>query len=187
MSAHQATPIWLHDLQHGRRSAKERAFEAFLDAWHARLYAFIRRMMGNHEDAADVTQETLIQVFRSASQFQGRSAFSTWVYTIASRKALDAIEKRNRLRTLNFDELFVANEVALQSDVGFNGDEVERRLHAAVAALPPRQRQVFTLRYFEGLSFAEIAEMTDLSEGSLKASYHHAAAKIKLHVTAECS
>ncbi len=183
MTVTRNIPIWLHDLQHGRRKAKERAFEAFLDAWHARLYRYIRRMMGNHEDAADVTQETLIQVYRSAERFEGRSAFSTWVYTIASRKALDALEKRNRHRTLEFDEAFAQARTTLATDVLFTGDEIERRLHAAVVALPPRQRQVFTLRYFEALPFADIAEMTDLTEGALKASYHHAVKKITQHVT----
>lgn len=183
MAVNQATPIWLHDLQHGRRKAKERAFEAFLDAWHARLYSYIRRMMGNHEDAADVTQETLIQIYRSAERFEGRSAFSTWVFTIASRKALDALEKRNRQRTLDFDEAYPLAHAALAADVLFTGDEIERRLHAAVIALPPRQRQVFTLRYFENLPFAAIAELTNLTEGSLKASYHHAVKKITQHVT----
>lgn len=184
MAEETAIPIWLNDLQHGRRKEKERAFRSFLDTWHQRLYHFVRRLMGNHDDAADVTQETLIAVFRSAAQFEGRSAFSTWVYTIASRKALDALEKRSRQQTIGFEEAFHAAEVALMADAHFSGDEVERQLHAAVAALPPRQRQVFVLRYFENLPFAEIAAATGVSEGSLKASYHHAALKIKQHVTA---
>ncbi len=178
-----AIPIWLHDLQRGRRRAKERAFESFLDVWHERLYAYCRRMMGNHEDAADVTQETLIQVFKSAGQFEGRSAFSSWVFAIASRKALDALKRRNRDRTIGLEEGFLQAKAALQADALFSGDDAEVRLHAAIATLPARQRQVFNLRYYEGLPFAEIAGMTGITEGSLKASYHHAAQKIKSHLT----
>jgi len=181
--AHDRTfPIWLHDLQHGRRKAKERAFEAFLDAWHERIYLCSRRMLGNHEDAADATQEVLIQVYKSAEQFAHRSAFSTWVYAIATRKALDALERRKRHRSCTFDEAFFESERALQVDPFFDGDDAARNLHAAIQALPARQNQVFVLRYFEELSYAEIAEMTGVSEGSLKASYHHAVAKIKSQV-----
>jgi RNA polymerase sigma-70 factor (ECF subfamily) len=178
-----SVPIWLPDLQRGRRRAKERAFEAFLDAWHERLYAHCRRMMGNHEDAADVTQETLIQVYKSASQFEGRSSFSTWVFTIASRKSLDALKRRKRDRTIAFEDAYSEAHAALQSDVHFSGDDAELQLHAAIAALPPRQRQVFNLRYFEELPFSQIAALTGTTEGSLKASYHHAAQKIKSFVT----
>lgn len=182
MAARHEHPIWLHDLQHGRKRAKERAFNAFLEVWHQRLYAYSRRMMGNHEDAADVTQEVLVQVFKSAHQFAGRSAFSSWVYAVAGRKALDALKKRNRERTLDFDESYTLARAALQADALFSGDEAELALHAAIAALPPRQRQVFTLRYFDGLPFAEIASITGTSEGNLKAAYHHAATKIKSFV-----
>lgn len=181
--AHDRTfPVWLHDLQHGRRKAKERAFESFLDAWHERIYHCHRRMLGNHEDAADATQETLVQVFNSAAQFAHRSAFSTWVYTIATRKALDALERRKRQRTLSFEEAYLERERALEADPLFDGDETARQLHAAIEALPSRQNQVFVLRYFEELPYSEIAEMTGISEGSLKASYHHAVAKIKSQV-----
>jgi RNA polymerase sigma factor (sigma-70 family) len=179
MKGNPAHPIWLAALQNGHHQAKEKAFMAFLDVWHVRIYEFIRRMMGNHEDAQDVTQETLVQVFKSAHQFKGQSAFSSWVFTIASRKSLDALKRRKRTMPLEFDDAFAIADADLQSDALFSGDEAERWLHAALAALPPRQRQVFTLRYFEALPYSEIASMTGTSEGSLKASYHHAVVKIK--------
>lgn len=182
MAKTKMVPIWLFDLQHGKRKAKERAFERFLDDWHRPIYACVRRMLGNHEDAADATQETLIQVFKSAGQFEGRSAFSTWVYAIATNKAHDALKKRQRHRSLNLEEAFLEASEALQSDPWFDGDEAMRRLHAAIEVLPARQNQVFVLRYFESLSYAEISEILGTSEGSLKASFHHAAAKIKSHV-----
>lgn len=67
----------------------------------------------------------------------------------------------------------------IDSDPYFNGNELQRRLHKAIQKLPPKQRTVFLLRYFDELSYEDISRITGTSVGSLKASYHHAYVKIK--------
>jgi RNA polymerase sigma-70 factor (ECF subfamily) len=67
----------------------------------------------------------------------------------------------------------------LSQDTLYDGDEIQRRLDAAVAALPEKQKVVFILKYFEDKKYSEIAEITGTSEGALKASYHHAVNKVK--------
>lgn len=175
-------PDWLEDLKTSASpERREQAFRRFLAEWQRPVYRFVRRMLLWHEDADDVTQETLIQVARSVDGFRGESAFGTWLFQVANRKALDhlAAAKRRRALSLSRTPGMADHLAALAADPHFDGDEAERRLHAGLACLPPRQKQVFILRYFEGLPYAEIAAITRLSEGSLKASYHHAAHKLK--------
>lgn len=181
-------PDWLEDLKPSAApDVRERAFRLFLAEWQRPVYRFVRRMLVVHEDADDVTQETLIQVARSVEGFRGESAFSTWLFQVANRKALDhlAAAKRRRALSLSRAPGMEDHLAALAADPFFDGDEAERRLQAGLACLPPRQKQVFILRYFEALPYAEIARITRLSEGSLKASYHHAAGKLKQFLVLE--
>lgn len=178
-------PDWLNHLQStASRADRERAFRAFLHEWQVPIYRFARRMVDSHEAADEVTQETLIQVYKSIDSFRGDSAFSTWVFSIANRKALDFIRSTARRWKLfqRLPEDFNDHLRALEADAHFTGSEAELKLHAAIATLPPRQRQVFVMRYFEDLAYQEIAQITSLTEGALKASYHHAASKIRRHI-----
>ena len=181
-------PEWLFDLSPtAPADRRERAFRAFLATWQQPIYRFIRRMVLTHEDADDVTQETLVQVARSVDSFRGEAAFSTWLYQIANRKALDhiAAKQRRAARWTRWAPQMEDRLAALSADPHFDGEDAERRLHAGLACLPPRQKQVFILRYFEEMPYAEMAIITQRSEGSLKASYHHAAEKLKKLVLQE--
>jgi RNA polymerase sigma-70 factor (ECF subfamily) len=134
----------------------------------------LRRLLGNHEDAADAAQTTFIKVHNSLHTFAFKSKLSSWIFTISTRQGLDLIRKR---RTTEVDfETHLAN---IQSDIYFNGNEATEKIHAAVLSLPEKQRVVFILKYFEGLDYKSISDATNTSVGSLKASYHHAKQKIK--------
>ena len=74
-------------------------------------------------------------------------------------------------------------EARLEADPFFDGDEAERKLHAALQILPARQREVFTLRYFQEMAYADIAQLTGTSEGAAKASFFHAKNKVQAHLT----
>ncbi|MGA1374051.1 MAG: RNA polymerase sigma factor [Flavobacteriales bacterium] len=177
-------PVWLEELQHPRSSAaRERAFRQLIAEFQLPVYRPVRRLLGNHADADDATQETFIQVHRSIGSFRREAPFQAWILTIAGRKALDLIARR-RTREMSLDMAFEQAERALVADPLFHGDAAERALHAAVLALPERQRQVFVLRYFDEVPYAEIATTTGVTEGALKASYHHAAEKVRRFVTA---
>ena len=79
-------------------AARERAFRDVLRAWQAPLYGHLRRMLGNHEDAADVMQDAFVKFLRNIDDFRGDSALYSWLHTIANRTALDALRKRQRDR-----------------------------------------------------------------------------------------
>ena len=95
--------------------------------------------------------------------------------TFLSQKA-----KKNNLSSQELQEKTIQN---LQSDVYFEGDEIQLKLHKAIALLPEKQQLIFKMKYFEELKYEEISEILGTSVGGLKASYHHATKKIEAFVT----
>lgn len=154
--------------------AKERAFLDAVDACQKPIYYFVRRMVNNHEDANDICQNTFVIAWEKWDQFKGQSKISTWLHTIAYREALRNIERQSKTTNL------VNHHTQTSNDFPFDGDEILMALEAALHRLPEKQKAVFILRYFEEKSYEEIAAITDTSVGALKASYHHAAEKIKV-------
>lgn len=168
---------------HSHPPYRERAYAQCMDQWHKPIYEFLRTMLGNHEDAADATQETFIQVVRSIRSFRKESKFSTWLYSVARRKGLDTLRgrKQRMLRLAHQSPEQWSNHFT--ADPYFNGTEAQLQLHAAVQALPERQREVFVLRYFQELPYAEISQLTGASEGAVKASFFHAKHKVQEAIT----
>lgn len=163
----------------GRRAAFERLVRDYKEA----VYFHIRRMVLNHDDANDLTQEVFIKVWRSMDRFRGESKLYTWLYRIATNACLTHLEKNKRFYNVSFDDVENQLQQALREDPLFTADDILLRLQVALASLPDKQRAVFVMRYYDELSYAEIAEITGTSEGALKASYHHAAKKIEAHLT----
>jgi RNA polymerase sigma-70 factor (ECF subfamily) len=162
-----------------RRAAFERLVRDYKEA----VYFHIRRMVLNHDDANDLTQEVFIKVWRSMDRFRGESKLYTWLYRIATNACLTHLEKNKRFYNVSFDDVENQLQQALREDPLFTADDILLRLQVALASLPDKQRAVFVMRYYDELSYAEIAEITGTSEGALKASYHHAAKKIEAHLT----
>lgn len=159
----------------------EKGFRLLMTKYQERLYWHIRRMVVEHEDANDVVQNCFIKVYRSITKFEGKSKLYTWLYRIATNEAITFLNRKNRKATSSIDdeELSLANN--LKADVYFDGDQAQIRLQEALHQLPEKQRAVFNLRYFDEMSYKEMAEVMDTSVGALKASYHHAVKKIELH------
>jgi RNA polymerase sigma-70 factor (ECF subfamily) len=143
-----------------------------------RIYGLSRRMLGNDQDAQDATQETLIAVVRGLPRFDGRSAFATWAYRIATNTALDELRRRRRRPvprsggaegSTSFHEasLTHATHLTTWSDTG---DAVGARLDVdtALARLPEEQRAAVVLRDLLDLDYAEIAEVLDIPIGTVR-------------------
>lgn len=134
-----------------------------------RVYGLSFRFMGNDADAWDATQEVFIRLMRKASQFQGRSAFSTWLYRMCVNVCKDQLRKKKRLP----DPTEVLPVVSEATEVGSRLD-VER----ALASLPQDQRAPLVLRVFEDLSYKEIAEALELPIGTVKSRIARARAQL---------
>ncbi|MGB3546448.1 MAG: sigma-70 family RNA polymerase sigma factor [Saprospiraceae bacterium] len=148
-----------------------------------RLRAHIQRMVTSREDTDDVLQLTLIKIYRGVDKFAGRSSFYTWIYRIATNESLTWLEKRRRRTSFSLEDEANWVDRELRAADYFDGDAAQRKLQAAVAGLPDRQRAVFQLRYYDEMPYRQMAEIFDLTEGALKASYHHAAQKVSAYLT----
>jgi RNA polymerase sigma-70 factor (ECF subfamily) len=178
--AEYSQPLWLEGLKSKNLSVKNRAFQAMMDEWQKRVYTHLYHLVGNHADADDATQETFIQLLMAIHTFEARSQFSTWLYTIAHRKGIDTLRKRNRINKHIVEDSEIRSlSVASPAAQALNAEQISRLLEQAIQRLPIRQKQVFLLHYYEGQSFKQIGEITGITSGALKASYHHARKKIE--------
>jgi RNA polymerase sigma-70 factor (ECF subfamily) len=146
------------------------ALEQLLRAQHERIHAVCRRITGNESDAADATQEALIAVVRGLHRFDGRSAFSTWVYRIATNASLDELRRRKRrpLSVVRDDERsdHEASDPSWHRpfDQIIDREEVE----AALLGVPEDFRVPVVLRDVADLDYAEIAETLRVPVGTVK-------------------
>lgn len=158
---------------------QEEAFRIIVDDYSERLYWHLRRYTCSHEDADDLLQEVFIKVWAALPSFREEARLFTWLYKVATNEALNWLRKKRVRAALEFSHLDEQLENRIDEDAHFDGNELQRELHKAIARLPDKQKLVFTMRYFDELPYEDIAEITGTSVGALKASYHHAYAKIR--------
>ncbi len=158
---------------------KEYAFNLLLRKYSDRLYWHIRKMVGDHDATNDLLQNTWVKVWKFLPTFKGESSIYTWLYRIATNETLTYLkkEKLRNVLSLSSKESSLANKI--EADPYFSGDKLQIELHKAILKLPPKQKAVFNLKYFEEMKYEEIVKILGGSVGSLKASYHHAYTKIK--------
>lgn len=161
---------------------KAKAFEYLVLRYQKKLYWHIRHLVISHDDTDDILQETFIKVFKSIDSFREESSLFSWMYRIATNQALDFLKKKAREKHCSFEDFQQERVTQLQSDVYFEGDEIQLKLQKAIACLPEKQQIVFKMKYFEELKYEEISAILGTSVGALKASYHHAVEKIKIYV-----
>lgn len=166
-------------------ATRERGFRLLMDAYQERLYRHVRRIVHTHADADDALQNAFIKVFRSVEKFRGQSKLYTWLYRIATNEAITVLQQRKKRSTADFDDEEIGLENRLTADPHFNGDAAQIILYRAIETLPDKQREVFRLRYFEEMPYAEMSDLLDTSVGALKASYHHAVKKVESYVSAQ--
>ena len=157
----------------------QKGFEILLNTYQKKLYHHVRQMVYLHEDAEDVLQNVWLKVYKNIQNFRGDSQLSTWLYRIATNESIDLIKKRSKqkkISQLEYQEKAINN---LKADQYFDGDQMTVKLHQAIVQLPEKQQLVFRLRYFEELSYKQIADITGTSESALKSSYHFAVKKIE--------
>lgn len=166
----------LHD-----KKTRDSAFSEIVTLYSEKLYWVIRHIVGSHDDADDVVQETFIKAWNKIDYFRGDSQIGTWLHRIAVNEALDHL-RREKKHLENDVELTNTSDSTTFADKYFDGDETERLLREAMNTLPEAQRAVFALKYFEDKPYKEISQILGTSEGGLKANYHYAVEKIKKHL-----
>jgi len=161
---------------------RERFFNDIVKEYGQRLYWHVRTMVGSHEDTDDLVQEIYIKIWNALPSFRGEAHLYTWLYRIATNETLNFLRKKKLLSVLRFDALETTAENIISGNPFFDGDKAEAKLTAAIMKLPPRQRAVFVMRYYDEMPYEQIALILETSVSSLKSSYHFAQEKIKLSI-----
>lgn len=159
------------------KESPERGFRMLMMKYQEPLYWHIRRLVVSHDDAQDAAQETFVRIYRSFDQYRGDCSFRSWIYRIATNEALRIISKR-RQEVVSLESAATGvNLIQGDNYIDFD-DKVAVKLQKAILTLPPKQQLAFNLRYYDELSFEEIARIADSTPTSIKASYHVAKEKI---------
>lgn len=154
-------------------------FNMLVRTYQQRVYWLVRKMVIDHDDADDLTQEIFIKLHRSIDNFRGDSQLFTWIYRIATNECLSHLSKKKRRFILPIEDVTEQLVSTLDTSPHITGDEIQKKLQKALLTLPDKQRLVFNLKYFEEMPYEEMAEITKTSVGALKASFHHAVKKIE--------
>lgn len=153
------------------------AFEKLIEIYQKKIFNLAYRIVGNFDDAGDLTQEALIRIFKSIANFKEQSSFSTWVYRITTNVCLDEIRKKKNRRMLSLDEEIHVEDGEMKRQIMSDDplpDEVAEReelrsiVSSAIDSLPEEQRIMITLRDIQGLSYDEIAEVLNCPAGTVK-------------------
>lgn len=155
------------------------AFNLLVRQYQQKVYWHIRKMVIDHEDANDLTQDTFIKVWKGLENFKGDSQLFTWLYRIATNECLNHLAKKKRRFFLPINDITEELSNKLEDTNMISGDEIQLKLQKALLTLPDKQRLVFNMKYYDELKYEDIAEITGTSVGALKASYHLAVKKVE--------
>lgn len=158
---------------------KRQAFNLIFRKYKEKVYHLIRRMVIDHDDTDDLVQNTFVNIWNNLDKFREESQLYTWIYRIATNEALGFLKKKRKRFFLPINDVEAQLSQKLTQLTWFNTNKVELKLHQAILKLPPRQRLVFQLRYFDEMKYEDISSMLGTSTGALKASYHHAVNKVE--------
>jgi RNA polymerase sigma-70 factor (ECF subfamily) len=156
------------------------------DRYSGRIYNFALRFLKNSEAAEDATQEVFVKMIRHASQFQGDAKLSTWLFSITANWCRDFLRKADNKSKESDDVLVTLPAPAEQSpDRNLEQRENEARIQRALKALTPEQREAILLSRYQGLSYAEIAQISGCSEGAVKTRVFRAMETLKKALVGE--
>jgi RNA polymerase sigma-70 factor (ECF subfamily) len=173
------------------RRGDEEAFAALVRRYERELYGYLRRYLGDNALAEDVFQNTFLQVHLKRSQYDEGRPVRPWLYTIATRQAIDALRRQGRHQAVSLEqareedaggEVLTLMEGLEGRDLGppDHAEAEERRLlvRAAVDRLPDFLRQVLLLAYYQGLKYRDVADALGIPVGTVKSRLHAALARL---------
>ena len=160
---------------------RDEGFRMLLRRYGRRIYWHIRRIVVGHDDAEDVFQETCIKVLNRIGSFRGDGSLAMWLYSVATNEALLHLRRQTRLFQ-SIDSLGEVLTAKLQAEAPLEGVRAQVLFQNALLTLPTQQRIAFNLRYYDELSYEEIARITGKSVNTLKTNYHYATQKVKDYI-----
>lgn len=179
------------DLVRRAREGDTKAFDELVEKYTPKLYGLVYHMTSNHEDTNDILQDVFAKAYRALKRFQGKSAFYTWIYSIATNMTLNFLKKRNRRRGMSLDDV----DLAIERDKDFieatsksdpvkeaNISELQERLNMAMQELSEDHRAVVTMFDIQGMPHAEIAKILGVSEGTVRSRLFYAHRQLQTYL-----
>ena len=163
------------------------AFDQLVRRWDRKIQGVIYRLVGNHDEARDLSQEAFLKAYRALGTFKQEARFSSWLYQIAINATRDRLRRRRRRTDLSLDDMEEKGEASLR-DAGpsaldlIESNDLSRAVAAAMAALSDEQREVVILKEYEGLTFPEIAETLDVPLSTVKTRLYRGLGQLKVRL-----
>ncbi len=182
-------------LVHRLKARDEGAFREVVKLHQEQVYNLVYRYLGNHEEAEDLSQDVFVTVFKSIDKFRGDSKLSTWIYRIAANqcknrykylarrqfhaaKPLDELSERDAAGRDGGPVMSLQAQIS-EPDKMMEGKRLEQAIQREIAALEDEQKLLVILRDIQGLSYQEMATITELPEGTVKSRLHRARRNLK--------
>ena len=163
-----------------RSRPSQSLFEELVYRYQEPVYCFVRRRTGSADDAADITQEVFIRVYRNLNSLKDKDSARAWIFRIAANEMARFMSRKSP-EMVAPDEILV--EPAAPEADSLSTEEINRKFRRALELLSDRQRNVFEMRYFSELSYEEIAEAMGSNVATMKSTYHIAKQKITSFIT----
>lgn len=156
------------------------SFSVLVERYQSMVYTVVYRMIKNKEEAEEVSQDTFVKAFTSLSKFRGDAKFSSWLYTIAYRKSLDAIKVAKRLAVSELIEDITEGEIESVHDALGYLQEKERKqiILDSIRSLPEEETAIITLYYYEEKSVKEIVDIIGLTKDNVKIKLYRSRKKL---------
>ena len=160
------------------------AFDSIMLLYRERLYSVIYNMTFNHDDAADLTQESFVKAFRSLGKFKGKSSFFTWLYRIGVNMTLSHLQRKKTRKFFSFEQIseeygsskefekLSSSESSSVRNTLLN--ELHQKLNEALLKLSDKHRTIVVLFEIDGLSHREISKIMKCTEGTVRSRLHYA-------------
>jgi RNA polymerase sigma factor (sigma-70 family) len=169
--------------QFRNENTRNYAFNLIVRKYQQKLYYHIRKIVIDHDDAHDVSQNTFIKAWKGLDNFREDSQLYTWLYRIATNESLSFLKQKKSKFLIPLGDVEYELSNHLSSNSNFSGDKMMMKLQKAILTLPEKQRLVFNMKYFDNVKYEEMSKILDTSVGALKASFHHAVKKIEKYLT----
>jgi RNA polymerase sigma-70 factor (ECF subfamily) len=183
-----------HELLVAIRDGDEAAFQEIVRRYRNPITNFIYRMLDDYDRSVELAQETFIRVYTSASRYQANYSFSTYIYRIATNLSISELRKRKRRKLVSLFSPFTNEDgdaiemdppdQSVLQDEALIEDERRRAVTRAIKSLPEKYRAAVVLRDVEGLSYDRIAQVMNLSEGTVKSRINRARNLLKEKLSA---
>ena len=164
------------------KAKDERAFEKLVKRYEKRVYMIAYGILKNENDAYDATQNVFLKVFKYINNFRETASLYTWIYKITYHVAIDIYRKRKKGSSVEYSE-FIKSDGVTANDLHHNvsspdsvteNKELSITIENALSKISESHRTVIILREIEGLSYTEIADILDVSKGTVMSRLHHA-------------